>query len=469
MPNYTTSYSTNKKPRLRSRNGGKYQQLPSARRASQRRPGAQYLHHSQGFGRKRPGSRGGRPNARRPYAIIAVGCAALLFVASVVWYLNRSVDITLNDETVGVRINSSIETLITDQGLDSLKAGNLLAVDDSVLERGGGERYDVVLDGKSVSDDDLATTKLTGGEELTIKRGKDTYEEHDVQATVIEPTITVDGTGAIQYVKTWGVPGRSEVWVGKTSGITQDRGVVQEVVNCEVVCRSVTPSGNDKYVAITFDDGPSSYTQQILDILAEKGVSATFFLSGASCEGNPAAAKAIVDAGHEVGSNTYSDTSLADLSDDDLRSQITRGLTAVKDATGTDTVLVRAPFGQFSEKNWTQAMDLVGVAVSWNVDSGDWLLQGSQSVIDTVLGSVRSGNIVLLTDSEAVGAQTVEALPGLIDGLKEKGYEIVTLSALMETDETLAEELPSLTKVSMPEGAVLPVLSGGDDASESDA
>ena len=460
MPNYTTSYSP-KKPHMR-RNTKDQGYLRPGRRA-QRRPGAQYLNHSQGFGRKRKGFRAGGNNSRKPYAIIAVGCAALFFAASVIWYMNRGVGITLNGNEVSVRINSTIEQVIEDQGLDETTvAGNLLAVDDSVLEKRGGERYSVTLDGKAVALDALSSTSLTGGDELTVEDGADTYEEHDVAATTIAPTVTVKGTGAIQYVKTWGVPGRSEIWTGLVSGKTADRGVVQEVVNCEIAASSVSPE-DGKYVAITFDEGPSSYTSQIVDILKEKGVKATFFLSGDAVEANAAAAKTLADAGMELGSNSYSDTDLSKMSGDELRQQIQRGFDAIKSATGEDVHLLRAPYATFSLENWAETMDMLSAVVSWNVDSGDWLLPGANQIVEDVCGSVRSGNIILLTDNAATGEQTVEALPALIDRLQDEGYTLVTLSDLIATDDTLAEQV-NLSKVSMPDDAVLPTVADEDGA-----
>lgn len=460
MPNYTTSYSP-KKPHMR-RNTKDQGYLRPGRRA-QRRPGAQYLNHSQGFGRKRKGFRAGGNNSRKPYAIIAVGCAALFFAASVIWYMNRGVGITLNGNEVSVRINSTIEQVIEDQGLDETTvAGNLLAVDDSVLEKRGGERYSVTLDGKAVALDALSSTSLTGGEELTVEDGADTYEEHDVAATTIAPTVTVKGTGAIQYVKTWGVPGRSEIWTGLVSGKTADRGVVQEVVNCEIAASSVSPE-DGKYVAITFDEGPSSYTSQIVDILKEKGVKATFFLSGDAVEANAVAAKTLADAGMELGSNSYSDTDLSKMSGDELRQQIQRGFDAIKSATGEDVHLLRAPYATFSLENWAETMDMLSAVVSWNVDSGDWLLPGANQIVEDVCGSVRSGNIILLTDNAATGEQTVEALPALIDRLQDEGYTLVTLSDLIATDDTLAEQV-NLSKVSMPDDAVLPTVADEDGA-----
>lgn len=477
MLNHTTSHPP-KRPHPRRNQKMTGYQLPRGRARSARRPGATYLNHSQGFGNAGHKRRGGnsargprrsqnnrRNSTRRTYAFMIVGCALLFFVASVIWYLNRSVTVTLNGSDTSIHINATLTQLIENEGLDeSCDAGDLLAVDDSVLERGGGDRYAVTLDGEDVAMDELDSVHLAGGETVEVADGADVYEEHDVEATEIAPTITVEGTGAIGFVRTWGIPGRSEVWTGKQSGIVQDRGVVQEVQNCEVVYRSVSPDGDGKYVALTFDEGPSSHTQEILDVLEEKGVHATFFLQGETVAQNPSAARAIAEAGHELGSNAYTDTRLSSLSGEDLRSQLTNGFAAIKDATGTTTSLLRAPYAAFSTENWAESMDLVSAVVSWNIDSGDWLLPGADTVVSNVTGSVRNGNIVLLTDSEATGAQTAEALGTLIDRLQADGFTIVTLSELVATDEDLAEEL-DISKVSMPEDAVLPTVPADDEGS----
>ena len=113
-------------------------------------------------------------------------------------------------------------------------------------------------------------------------------------------------------------------------------------------------------------------------------------------------------------------------------------------------------------------MDLVSAVVTWNVDSGDWLLPGAQSVADTVMGSVSNGDVVLLTANESTAAQTAEALPLLIDQLQAKGYELVTLSELIATDEDLSAEL-DVSSVKMPKGATLPQLAKDADTESADA
>ena len=444
-------------------------QLPGARAKRRRKPGEMYLGHSRGFSDRGThvrggGHRGPRRGSRLPYALIGVGCALAFFLAAVIGYVNRSVDVTLNGEAVSVRVGSDLAGLVSDQNLtDSYAAGNLLAVDDSVLKKHGGEKLSVKVDGKRVADSKWKSVEFEGGEKVRVDDGRDIYEPHTVQATKIEPKLTFDGTGAIEYVRTWGEEGRSEVWVGKTSGKTHDRGQVKPVVDCVVERASVTPKGNAKYVALTFDDAPSASTDKILSILKEKGVSATFFLSGEAAKGNPKAAKAIAAAGCELGSNSMTDDSLKGQDRDAAREQVNRGFATVKSTAGVKTALLRAPYAAFDGQNWLDCMELVAASVSWNVDSGDWMLEGADTTVSNVVDNVTPGDIVLLTDSDETAEQTVEALPRIIDGLTQDGYKIVTLGELIKTDESLSKKLTSLTKVKMPKGAVIPTQVTEDD------
>ena len=180
----------------------------------------------------------------------------------------------------------------------------------------------------------------------------------------------------------------------------------------------------------------------------------------------PAAVKAIAESGNELGTNAYSDVNLGELSASDLRSQLSDSFAAVKKAGGGKVSLVRPPFGDFSEQNWADAMDMVSAVVSWNVDSGDWLLPGAATVADTVVGSVRNGSIVLLTDNETTCAQTVEALPqNHRPSSGGEGYEFVTLSEMIATDDDL-KDLVDLSEVRMPKKASLPVVQKDSEQGE---
>lgn len=97
-------------------------------------------------------------------------------------------------------------------------------------------------------------------------------------------------------------------------------------MNALVKCASVLPGKKDeKYVALTFDEGPSNQTEEIIRILQEKGVKATFFVSGDKVASNSAAVRAIAESGNEIGTNAYSDVDLRELGASDLRDQITKG------------------------------------------------------------------------------------------------------------------------------------------------
>ncbi len=124
------------------------------------------------------------------------------FIAAVVGYVNRSVDVVLNGQETAVRVGSTLQNLIDDQELtDTYDAGDLLAADDSVLTRHGGEKLSVKWTEAHKTGSSGKSRELTGGEKVTVKDGRNTYEKHEVQATVIEPKLKVEGTGAISMCR----------------------------------------------------------------------------------------------------------------------------------------------------------------------------------------------------------------------------------------------------------------------------
>ena len=446
MPKYTTSYKPPKRHRPTS-------SRPLALPNQGSRSNLPRLNHS---GRNNiRGPRLSQKNERKPYAIIAIVCSALVFLATIIWYNNRGVDIKLNGYETSVHINSTIPQLIESEGLQPA-AGNMLDVTDELLERSVGEEYHCEINGKHVSVKDCAEYKIVGGEEITITDGEDVYEKHEVESTEIQPTVTMEGSGAIQYVSEWGIPGRSERWTGKVSGKTAERGVVQEVVNAVITSSSVSPSDGGKYIALTFDEAPSSHTEEILAILTEKGVHATFFVVGQDVEGNKDALRAITDQGSELGTCGSSNQLMTEMGQDSLRADLEKGLEANKGTTST-TAYLRSPYGStgFGLREWSYSMDLIAANVLWNVDSGDWLLPGSDAIVQNVLGSVTNGDIVELSDNDETAGQLLEALPKIIDALKADGYKIVTVTELIKTDPKFPDWVTS-GQVGMPKDAVLP-------------
>ena len=100
------------------------------------------------------------------------------------------------------------------------------------------------------------------------------------------------------------------------------------------------------------------------------------------------------------------------------------------------------------------------------LDSGDWLLPGADSVVETVVGGVRNGGVVSLTDTSETADQTIELLPTLIDQLQDAGYKVVSVSDLIATDPDLKNAV-NTKKVKMPKGAALPLVQSDDEADDS--
>ena len=268
----------------------------------------------------------------RSHVPLIVLCALVALIGAGVGWMCflRPVHITVNDQAKQVRIGTSLETYLVDNNYFDVQPGKLLSVGGNVIDERGGDRCSVSVNGKEVKPADVASLKLEDGNAITVGDGADVTEEHSEETVTMAPGIQMEKGGAIQFVSQWGKAGKKKVWHGKTSGETVDKEVVQEATDMKVASLTPRPSDGGKYIALTFDDGPSSYTQQILDILSQKGVHATFFNLGNQASSNPALTKAVLDGGHELASHTNRHQNLPTLGKDDLRSEITSAFDAIE-------------------------------------------------------------------------------------------------------------------------------------------
>ncbi len=393
---------------------------------------------------------------RSPVPVIALCVLVLACGLGIGWaFFWRSVNITVNNEAQQVRIGTSLDAYLADNDYFGVKAGKLLSVGGNTLSEDGGDRCSVTRDGNAVAVADLASTKIEDGDTITVTDGADATEEYTEEEVAIAPGITKEAGGAIQYVSQWGKAGKKKVWTGKQSGETVDKEIIEEATQMVVSSRTPSPSDGGKYIALTFDDGPSGYTQDILNILAEKGVKATFFNLGTQAEGKPDLTKAVVEGGHELASHTNQHQNLPTLGKDDLRNEITSAFDKLTAASGTTTQMIRAPYGAFTDVEWARSADLISCNVLWNIDTLDWKLPGASAITNMVLTHAFNGAIALMHDGGGNRSQDVEALPGIIDGLKAAGYQLVTVSELMKLDGNFPEDVVNGT-VKMPDDAVLP-------------
>ena len=393
----------------------------------------------------------------RSHVPLIVLCALVVLIAVGVgwmWFL-RPVHITVNDQAKQVRIGTSLDKYLADNNYFDVQPGKLLSVGGNVIDERGGDRCAVSVNGKEVRPSDMSDLKLEDGNAVTVGNGADTTEEHTEETVDVAPGIQMDKGGAIQFVSQWGKAGKKKVWHGKTSGETVDKEVVQEATDMKIASLTPKPSDGGKYIALTFDDGPSSYTQQILDILAQKGVHATFFNLGNQASGKPKLTRAVLDGGHELASHTNRHQDLPTLGRDDLRSEITSAFDTLEGASGKRLQMIRAPYGAFTDVEWARSADLISCNVLWNIDTLDWKRPGAAAITDMVLSHAFNGSIVLMHDGGGNRSQDVEALPDIIDKLRAQGYTFLTVSELMAKDSRFPKDVVDGT-VAMPKDAVLP-------------
>jgi len=192
-----------------------------------------------------------------------------------------------------------------------------------------------------------------------------------------------------------------------------------------------------KEIALTFDiSWGEERAGPILDVLEQKGVKkATFFLSSPWAESHPDIVKRIVDAGYEIGSHGHRHDNYSQYSDAQIRTQITKAHQILSKVTGKEPNLIRFPNGDFDKRVLRIANSLGYTTIQWDTDSLDWMNPGTQKIISRVLAKAHPGDIILMHASDSC-KQTHEALPQIIDGLKSKGYQFVTVSELIAGAKT---------------------------------
>ncbi|WP_109207963.1 polysaccharide deacetylase family protein [Moorella sp. Hama-1] len=192
-------------------------------------------------------------------------------------------------------------------------------------------------------------------------------------------------------------------------------------------------AGAGHRVAITFDDGPfPAWTERYLKVLAAMGTRATFFMVGSQAAAHPDLVKAVLAGNNEVASHSWRHANLGKVSREAARDDLNQAATALAGITGQPVKYFRPPYGAMGPNLLAAAGDLHERTVTWSVDPRDWSNPGPSAVIKRVLANVHDGSIILLHEAHP---GTLIALPELIKDLRERGYELVTVSELIAAGE----------------------------------
>ncbi len=187
----------------------------------------------------------------------------------------------------------------------------------------------------------------------------------------------------------------------------------------------------DRRIALTFDDGPHPvYTAEILDILKEYEIKATFFVIGTNAEGYPDLIRREIEDGHEIGNHTYTHTRIPTISNDELCREVLSCETAIK-TNSYSPYLFRPPEGRYDSADLETLTRLGYSVVLWSVDTDDWSGASTEHIVNAVRNEIKGGGIILCHDFLTKKCHTTEALRIIIPELLEQGYEFVTVSELL--------------------------------------
>lgn len=186
-----------------------------------------------------------------------------------------------------------------------------------------------------------------------------------------------------------------------------------------------------KLVALTFDDGPSAETTPILlNVLTEKNTIATFFMLGLMAREHPDIVKRINREGHEIASHTMYHQNLSNIPLAAATADVKEASDIFKSILGRRPALTRPPYGSFNDS----AKSAINTPlILWSVDPADWYYRDPNRIIEIAMSQVHDGAIILVHD---IYPSSVEAVPRLIDTLRENSYEFVTISELANLRKT---------------------------------
>ena len=190
----------------------------------------------------------------------------------------------------------------------------------------------------------------------------------------------------------------------------------------------------EKVVALSFDAAwGNEDTEKILDILKENDVKVTFFMTGEWVAKYPEDVKKIAKDGHALGNHSENHKKMSEISADECKEEIMAVHNKVKELTGIEMEVFRPPYGDYDDKLVDETYEVGYYPIQWSIDSLDWKNYGVNSIIDTVVNhkALDNGGIILMHNGSKY---TADALQGVIDGLKKKGYTFVTIPELIMRD-----------------------------------
>lgn len=216
------------------------------------------------------------------------------------------------------------------------------------------------------------------------------------------------------------------VWIWAAKKDERAGAEPEEMIPVEHLVLPEEKKTEKKRIALTFDDGPHPiYTPQMLELLKEEQVPATFFLLGENVELYGDVVKEIAKEGHLIGNHTYHHVQVTSLSLEEACKEIQETSDLIEELTGTGTEYVRPPFGTWNEE-LEERLNLI--PVMWSIDTKDWTTQNVDWIVRETVKHAEDHDIILMHDSYQ---STVDAVKRVIEQLEAEGFEFVTVDEII--------------------------------------
>lgn len=216
------------------------------------------------------------------------------------------------------------------------------------------------------------------------------------------------------------------VWIWAAKKDERAGAEPEEIIPVEHLVLPEEKKTEKKRIALTFDDGPHPiYTPQMLELLKEEQVPATFFLLGENVELYGNLVKEIAKEGHLIGNHTYHHVQITSLSLEEACKEIQETSDLIEELTGTGTEYVRPPFGTWNEE-LEERLNLI--PVMWSIDTKDWTTQNVDWIVRETVKHAEDHDIILMHDSYQ---STVDAVKRVIEQLEAEGFEFVTVDEII--------------------------------------
>lgn len=216
------------------------------------------------------------------------------------------------------------------------------------------------------------------------------------------------------------------VWIWAAKKDERAGAEPEEMIPVEHLVLPEEKKTEKKRIALTFDDGPHPiYTPQMLELLKEEQVPATFFLLGENVELYGDVVKEIAKEGHLIGNHTYHHVQITSLSLEEACKEIQETSDLIEELTGTGTEYVRPPFGTWNEE-LEERLNLI--PVMWSIDTKDWTTQNVDWIVRETVKHAEDHDIILMHDSYQ---STVDAVKRVIEQLEAEGFEFVTVDEII--------------------------------------